>query len=231
MAKKMKPASHKQNIAAIILMARALGFEMITPKIKRRNSKVVTITPPDNPRGEDTKHSISLKKDYDGLTTHLHIPADAVTMELTEHGMFWIIGTDSFPTIKTKRYYKECINTTGDYVERITHHLTAVDYRFKHRPVSETTKVPMLMVPFRNQKGLYEFVARENGRIVERRKFFMDLPDDFELIKYINKWQSNKIAITKRRMQTGATPMRKIRKKHKVKQVRRISVENPLLVA
>ena len=201
--------------------ALSLGFDLQTTlPLAVRNAAIREYVPPKTRRGEVTPYGISFKKDIDGLANYLHIPYNTKTGDFYRVNEAWIIVTDSLPVIKGKRYYREPVRCFGrDFVRNIIFQLRAVEWRIRHRPISKKTKG--LMLPFRNKLGAYEFVARKNGRIVERKKFFIGLPDDLQLVTYINKWQSNKIAATKRRNQTGATPMRKIRKPHKVKPVQR----------
>lgn len=228
---KKKVSNAVYQFKKLCRLARMLGFDLqTTPLLAIRNTTIRGWIPPRTERGKVTLHGVSFKKDIDGLAIYLHIPYDTTLCDFYRVNKAWIVVTDSLPIIKGKRYYREPIRCYGkNFVQNIIFQLRAVEWRIRHRPFSKLTKT--LMVPFRNKFGIYEFVARKNGRIVERKKFFTGLPYDLELAKYISKWQSNKIATTKRRIRTGAKPMSKIRKKHTLRHLRNRDIDNPLTVS
>ncbi len=213
----MEILTQQQKIEAITTMAIALGFKIVTQRQKERYAKLRSINPPNTPRGKQANKRITLKKDIGNLAIYLHIPVDPETKEFVKAGaLFWIIVTDSFPVVETKRYYREPLSCAGDFVKRITYHLTAVEACIDNRPVSDLTNPPQAMVPYRDMEGRIWFVARENEKIVDKKKFFTWVPADFELIKYINKWQHNKVAITKRRKKKNSQSASELRQPYTI---------------
>lgn len=219
MAEKKKVSNAVSQFNKLVKAARSIGFDLQTTlSLVVRNAGIRGYIPPKTERGKVAPYGVSFKKDIDGLAIYLHIPYNTKTRDFYRVNEAWIVVTDSLPIIKGKRYYREPLRCFGkNFARNIIFQLRAVEWRIRHRPVSEKTK--SLMVPFRNKKGCYEFVARNNGRIVERRSFFIGLPDDLELVRYINKWQSGKKSTVKRRAMTGAKPMNRIRKPHRVRKV------------
>ncbi len=204
---------NKLSKAAVLL-----GFDLqTTMPLAIRNAALRSYLAPKTKRGEVTLHGVSYKKDLDGLAIYLHIPYNNKDQDFYRVNEAWIVVTDSLPVIKGKRYYREPLRCYGkNFAQNIILHLRAVEWCIRHRPVSVKTTVPSLMVPFRNKAGKHEFVTRKNGRIIERKNFFISLPHDPELTTYVTKFIARKKATIKRRIATGATPMQKIRKKHKV---------------